>query len=163
MAESTKHRHAFARYFRLGAERSIEKLHAAMRAEGKAPSLRTLYDWSSRHDWQDRIAEFESEARETEQEVFVAEIREMNERHAQEALLLQQKGAEWLAATDAEAATPAAAIRAIDVGIRLERVARDADKKVDFEQEVREWAHEEGLDEEQAVLDAARHLRRIRQ
>ena len=42
MAESTKHRHAFERYWRLGPERSIEALHAAMRAEGKAPSLRTL-------------------------------------------------------------------------------------------------------------------------
>ena len=124
MAESTKHRHAFERYWRLGPERSIEALHAAMRAEGKAPSLRTLYAWSSKYQWQDRIADLERDARAAEHEARVAVIREMHERHVKEALLLQQRGAEWLATINETKATPDAAIRALVEGAKLERLAR---------------------------------------
>ena len=56
MPESTRHRFAFDRYLQLGSKRSIEKLHAVLAAEGDAHSLRTLYGWSSRYRWQDRIA-----------------------------------------------------------------------------------------------------------
>lgn len=48
----------------------------------------------------------------------------MIERHAKEALLLQQKGAEWIAAIDVGGATADAAIRAIVEGTRMERLAR---------------------------------------
>ncbi len=95
-----------------------------MSAEGKAPSVRTLYEWSSRYRWQDRIADLEREARVAEDEARVAAIREMQERQAKEGLLLQQKGAEWLAQIETEQASPEAAIRAVVEGARLERLAR---------------------------------------
>ena len=34
MTESTKHRRAFDRYWRLGEHRSLERLHAALEADG---------------------------------------------------------------------------------------------------------------------------------
>ncbi len=124
MPESTKHRHAFERYWRLGAERSIERLHAVIEADGTAPALRTLYQWSSKYHWQDRVADLERQARAADDEVRIQAIREMQERQAKEGLLLQQRGAQWLAQIDDEQASPEAAIRAVIEGARLERLAR---------------------------------------
>lgn len=124
MPESTRHRRAFELYWRLGAERSIERLHEAMAKAGEAPALRTLYGWSSRYHWQDRVADLEREAREVEDEVRIAEVKAMQERQAKEGLFLQQRGARWLAELTAEDVPPAAAIRAITEGAKLERLAR---------------------------------------
>ena len=124
MRETTRHRQAFDQYWRLGPDRSIERLHAALAAEGHAPTLRTLYVWSRQLHWQQRVNDLERDARAAADAVRVAAIREMQERQAKEALLLQQKGTEWLAATEAKDATPEAAIRAITEGARLERLAR---------------------------------------
>ena len=123
MAESTKHRLAFEAYYRLGADRSIEKLREALAAEGKAPSLRTLYEWSSKYAWQDRLRDVEREARQAEREARIAEAREAIQRQKKLGLLLQQKGAEWIAALGDKRVTPAAAVRAVVEGVALERSA----------------------------------------
>ena len=44
MRETTRHREAYAAYLALGAERSIERLHAELAAAGRTPSLRTPWD-----------------------------------------------------------------------------------------------------------------------
>ena len=124
MAETTRHRQAFDVYWGMGAERSIDQLHAAMAAQGKAPTLRTLYEWSRRYHWQRRITQLEREARRAEDETRIQALREMYERQSKEALLLQQRGAEWLAGMSKDDATADAAIRAIVEGARLERLAR---------------------------------------
>ena len=124
MAESTRQREAFDSYWQLGAERSIERLHAALSADGTAPNLRTLYTWSSRYHWQDRLADLERQAGVAAEEARREAIGEMYERQAKEGLLLQQRGAEWLSSSGAEAASPEAAIRALVEGARLERLAR---------------------------------------
>lgn len=125
MAESTKHRVAFEAYWRLGPERSIERLHAALAEAGQqAPSLRTLYEWSARYQWQSRVARLEQEARVAEDEARIAAINEMQERQAKAGLFLQQKGMEWLVTMGEDAATPEAAVRAIVEGAKLERLAR---------------------------------------
>lgn len=126
MTESTKHREAFELYWRLGAERSIERLHAAWsgRTRKAPPSLRTLYEWSSRCQWQSRIAKLERDARVAGDEARIAEIKEMQERQAKAGLFLQQKGMAWLVATGDEMASPEAAVRAIVEGAKLERLAR---------------------------------------
>ena len=124
MAESTKHRLAFERYWRMGAGRSIERLHVELQAAGDAPTLRTLYEWSRRYHWQDRILELEREAKRAEDEARVSALAEMYQRQAKEALLLQQKGTEWLAAMAPGDATAEGAIRAVVEGARLERLAR---------------------------------------
>ncbi len=124
MAETTRHREAFELYWRLGADRSIERLRAELRARGRVPTLRTLYTWSSQYHWQDRIAQLERDAKRAEDDARVQAVRDMIDRHAKEALLLQQKGAEWIAAIDVGGATADAAIRAIVEGTRMERLAR---------------------------------------
>ena len=124
MAESTRHRQAFEVYWRLGAERSIERLRDALHAKyGRAPSLRTLYGWSSAYSWQFRISDLEREARAAEDAARIEEIREMAERQAKEGLFLQQKGMEWLVGMDPGLATPEAATRAIVEGAKLERIS----------------------------------------
>ena len=124
MAEKTRHREAFDAYWRLGAERSVERLHKVLTAQGKAPTLRTLYEWSRRYRWQDRVTQLEREAKRAEEEARIQALHEMYERQAKEALLLQQKGTEWLASMDRKKATAEAAIRSIVEGARLERLAR---------------------------------------
>ena len=124
MAETTRHRQAFSVYWEMGSERSVERLHAAMSAQGKAPTLRTLYEWSRRYHWQRRIAQLEREARKADDEARIQALREMYDRQSKEALLLQQRGAEWLAGMSKGDATADAAIRAIVEGARLERLAR---------------------------------------
>jgi hypothetical protein len=125
LAESTKHRLAFEAYWRLGQDRSIERLHSVLAGRnGRVPSRRTLYDWSSRYQWQARIAGLEREARTAEDHARMVAIREMHERQAKAGLLLQQKGTEWLVNLGAEVATPEAAVRAIVEGAKLERLAR---------------------------------------
>ncbi|TAJ19868.1 MAG: hypothetical protein EPO65_05475 [Dehalococcoidia bacterium] len=124
MAEGTRVRQAFERYWRLGAQRSLRLLHDALTAEASSPTLRTLEEWSRRYHWQDRIADLERQARHADDSARIAAIREMAERHAKEGLLLQQKGAEWLTTLGAEAVTADAAIRAVVEGVKLERLAR---------------------------------------
>lgn len=125
MTESTRHRRAFERYFRLGPDRSLTLLHEALAAEGgRVPALRTLEEWSRTYHWQHRIANVERRARDAEDEARIAAIRAMQERHMQEALLLQQRGSQWLAEFGADDASPEAAIRAIAEGVRIERLAR---------------------------------------
>ena len=68
MRETSRHRRAYETYLRLGAGRSIERLHAVLNAEGKAPALRTLYEWSRQVHWQDRIVAFEQRARQAQEE-----------------------------------------------------------------------------------------------
>lgn len=124
MEETARHRQAFERYWRMGGERTIERLHADLEAASGAPTLRTLYEWSRRYHWQDRIARLEREAKRAEDEARLSALREMYQRQAKEGLLLQQKGAEWLAAIAPGEATAEAAIRAVAEGARLERLAR---------------------------------------
>ena len=123
MPETTRHRQAFDAYWRLGAERSIERLHAALAAAGKAPTVRTLYEWSTRYRWQYQVADLERQARRAEKEVRIQALGDMYERQAKEGLLLQQRGTQWLAAMEGEDATADAAIRAVVEGARLERIA----------------------------------------
>lgn len=129
MTEPRRSRDAFDRYWGLGAERSIERLHAELALQGKAPHIRTLYGWSSRYHWQHRIRDLEREAAAAEDERRVREVREMRERQLREGLLLQQRGTEWLSQLDGDRVTGSDAIRAITEGARLEREARgDSDE-----------------------------------
>lgn len=120
MIEGTRQREAFDRYWRLGARRSIERLRDVLERDGDAPSIRTLYSWSSEFGWQQRIEELEREARAADREGYLEERREALRRHRSEGVLLQQKGVEWLSKLPTNRVSAAAAIRAIDLGIRIE-------------------------------------------
>jgi hypothetical protein len=125
MSESSKHRHAFEVYWRLGPERSVERLQEGlMGQQGKAPSLRTLFEWSRRYQWQHRIAALERQARVAEDEARLTAIQEMYGRQAREGVYLQQKGIEWLESFEGQVISPETAVRAIVEGSKLERVSR---------------------------------------
>lgn len=125
MAESTRHREAFDAYWQLGKERTIEALRKALiLRDGKAPSLRTLYEWSRAYQWQRRLENLERKARESDDQARITQVKEMTERHLKLALLLQQRATESLARMDADAFPAEAAIRAISESIRLERLLR---------------------------------------
>ena len=124
MPENTRQREAFNAYWQLGAGRSLERLRGQLPGSGTAPSLRTLAEWSRRFHWQARLADLDHQAGVADDAARIAAIRAMADRHAKEALLLQQNGAEWLGVMGADDATPEAAIRAIIEGAKLERLAR---------------------------------------
>lgn len=128
MPENSRQREAFDSYWELGADRSIELLHSALSRVSpglrRPPGVRTLYEWARRYRWQERIQSMERQARGLAEEARVAALHEMYERQAREALLLQQRGTEWLSTFEADDATPDSAIRAIVEGAKLERLSR---------------------------------------
>lgn len=127
MIEGTRQREAFDRYWRLGARRSIERLRGVLEQEGDGPSIRTLYSWSSDFGWQRRINELEREASVADREAYIEERREALRRHRQEGVLLQQKGVEWLSKLPIGQVSAAAAVRAVDLGVRIENEAHGLD------------------------------------
>ena len=130
MKETTRHRLAFDQYVRLGADRSLEALHEALKDDPsliglkRAPSRSTLESWSSAFHWQDRLLDLERQATEQDREQQLRTLQEMAERHAKEGLALQQKGVERLQSLRPEELTPSDAVRALIEGVRLERLAR---------------------------------------
>ncbi len=124
MRETSRSQRAFDLYFNLGPDRTIKRLQAALRAVGSSPTERTLFEWSRRFHWQHRIAELDREARIAADAARVQALREMAERHTKEALLLQQRGAEWIARMDDDHVTADGAIRTVVEGVRMERLAR---------------------------------------
>lgn len=148
MTETTRHRQAFDVYWHLGSARSIERLREALREHGRPPSLRTLYEWSRSFHWQRRLLDLERRAREADDAGRVAAIREMAERQAKEALLLQQQGTSWLTTIDPQQVSADAAIRAIVEGARLERLVRG--EPTDRQQIQGSWNHRlEGLTDDE--------------
>ncbi len=124
MAEHTRARAAFDRYWRLGGDRSIERLYAELQGSRRAPTVRTIYEWSRTFNWQHRIADLDREEAAADQERRIRETREMKERHVKEGLLMQERGTAWLAGFDAGRVTASEATRAITEGARLEREGR---------------------------------------
>ncbi len=124
MAEGPRQRHAYERYLAMDEGRSIERLHAALAEAGKAPSLRTLYEWSRKYHWQQRIADFERRQREATEAAFATAHREMQERHAKELLLMQQRAMEKFASGDGQEMSWSEAARTAAEAIRLERLLR---------------------------------------
>jgi hypothetical protein len=130
MAEKAYQRRAFELYLALGPGRSVETLNRALAGDPgrygfrRAPSLRSLYAWSARFSWQERLADLEAQALEAAGEAWVEAIRVMNERQAKMALAIQQKGVQALSGIDPSSVGFPDAVRAIVEGARLERLAR---------------------------------------
>lgn len=150
---------AFERYFRQGARRSVERLADELAQTDRPRSLRALYGWSSRFGWQARVHEIEAAAGAEDDGRLRLEHRAMQERHQQLGLALQKAGLERLAALPRELKA-ADAIRLLQVGISVEAGSRPRPpEKVDITARIYELAIEEGLDPQQAVLDAQRIIK----
>jgi len=129
MPASSRQERPFAVYLGLGPDRSLVELAAVLRADPsraglrRAPSLRTLEDWSARYRWQERIAQIDRQAREEAEREHLEWVKQHRERLRQEGLLLQQRGIEWLRNKQTDEVTAHEAIRAIDTGFKLEALA----------------------------------------
>ncbi len=125
MSASSRQERAFAVYLDLGPDRSLAQLAMAVCADPgraglrRAPSLRTLEDWSVRHDWQKRIADIDRRAREDAERQHLEQVSQHRARLRRDGLLLQRRGIDWLKNRQAPAKAHDA-IRAIDTGFRLE-------------------------------------------
>jgi hypothetical protein len=160
MAESTRHRLAFDEYFGMGPDRSIARLRTRLLERNKkAPSLRTLLGWSSRYQWQARLARLEHDARIAADQARLVQLKEMYDRQALEGIVLQQKGMEILNAADPQKSTAEVGVRAIVEGAKLERMARGepGDRSEVINDEDARWEH---LSDEQlaALIEHAQRL-----
>lgn len=76
--ESAFQHDAFEQYFRLGAVRSLAKLHSLLTETAplgqKVPSLRTIKEWSRVHDWQNRCIIRDSEVARKVEEKSTADL-----------------------------------------------------------------------------------------
>lgn len=127
---------AFEAYVDLGPGRSLALLARTLRdRQRRAPSLRTLENWSARFGWQARLADLERKAREQAECEHIEWVRQHRERLRQEGLVLQQRGLEWLKDKHASAVSAAEGIRAIEAGFRLEALALgEATERVSMEE-----------------------------
>lgn len=62
MAPSERARLAFALYVNLGPRRSLDKLHRVLADHGIDVGIATLKRWSTRYDWQTRLADLDDQA-----------------------------------------------------------------------------------------------------
>jgi hypothetical protein len=124
MAEPKRVRDAFDIYWRMGEDRTLDRLRDELAKLGRTYGRRTIAEWSRRHQWQARLDQLERAAAEAERAAQVRETREMHQRQAKVGLLLQQRGTERLSGLDAEDMSVPAAIHAVTVGAKLERIAR---------------------------------------
>ena len=159
--ESPEQLATFERYFRQGDSRSIERLSVELEGAEKRRSLRTLYGWSSRFAWQQRIAEIEGRNSAAADEQLRLEYAAMQERHQRIGRALQKAALERLATLprDMKAGEVASLVQ---IGVAIETRARpQPEKKIDITASVRAMAIEEGLDPQQAVLDAQRIVAKL--
>lgn len=99
---------AFERYVALGAERSYEAV-----ADHFGVAKITVTRRAKEENWQERVRELESKAREKSEKKIVELMEEVRERHLKAAKILQIKALEALRNLPAEKAVKAAAALAI--------------------------------------------------
>ena len=106
---------SFEFYVGLGPNRS----YAAV-AKHFSVAKRSVAKHAAKHGWSRRLLEVERQARERGEERMVNALEEMSERHLKVAKLLQQKALEALRSMAID--TPMGAVRALDLGVRQERL-----------------------------------------
>ena len=106
---------AFEYYASLGPSRSYAKV-----ASHFGVARRSVTKHASRHGWSRRLLEIEARAREKSEQRMVDTLDEMNKRHLQVAKVIQAKALEALRSMPIESGM--AAVRALDIGIRNERL-----------------------------------------
>lgn len=133
-------------------ERSLRALAARLGYEkaakaGRVPSH--IQRWSTRWRWVERARAWDDEQDRRAREEQIRAVREMRERHAREAVALQQKALARLKAMDPNELSPGDVLRYFIEAAKLERVSRGEPETI---QEQRgDWT--------QAVLWAYEHLR----
>jgi hypothetical protein len=85
--------------------------------------LRTLEDWSTYFSWQSRIAEIDRKTREEAERDHLKWVKQHHERLRREGLQLQRRGMKWLKQKGTDEVKAHEAIRAIELGFKLEALA----------------------------------------
>lgn len=116
--ESAKAYQAFAVYRDAGPNRSL-----ADTGQKLGKNLTTLGQWSVKYAWPDRARAFDAEAARRAAAKSLNDHAEVRARQAQLGRLLQAKGADRMAKLDPLELAPAEAIRAVDMGAKIERDA----------------------------------------
>lgn len=118
-SESSKAYEAFCIYRDLGINRSIAKVVQIL---GKSKAL--LEGWSSKHDWVERAAAWDSEQDRVARQQQLDDIKKMRKRHASlaEAMLLKASKALLIIPEDEIKAGDVS--RMVDIASKLERISR---------------------------------------
>lgn len=117
--ESLKAYEAFYLYLQMGSERSLRKVEAELE---KSHAL--ISRWSATWNWKKRSEDYDRELRRQEFNTRKAEIKKMQARQIQTAVLLQKKGVEALKDLDADSLGAKDAkdiLRFIIEGAKMER------------------------------------------
>jgi hypothetical protein len=123
---------AFCTYRDLGPRRTIAKAadvfylaeHARTDIAATAGELRTFSEWSRLNDWVARAGQWDQAIERATRLEQVEQIREMGRRHAESAVTAIAKATEAIANVPPGELKPADAARLLDIGVKVERLAR---------------------------------------
>ena len=132
--ESPKAYQAFCGYRDLGPGRCLDQAsrnyHQRRRAEADAQAGRqprasgTIRRWAERWNWNVRAMAWDQELEQVKRKKQVEEVEEMAQRHAREALMLQNKAVERLRQLRPEELKPREALDYVVEAAKLERLSR---------------------------------------
>ncbi len=108
---------AFEVYMGLGPDRSYQTV-----ADHFGVTKRAVTNRATKERWQQRAAEIEAKARQGAEQRLVETLEDMNTRHLKSLRIVQARALEALRAMPLQSAMEA--VRALDVGIRQERLIR---------------------------------------
>lgn len=124
--EPTRAYAAFCLYRDMPAsERSLRAVAGRLYGPNRTTKVpKTLARWSARWRWVERAAAWDEEQDRRAREAQLKAIQEMRERHAREAMALQQKALQRLKDMDPNELSPEAVLRYFVEAAKLERVSR---------------------------------------
>lgn len=108
---------AFEFYASLGPDRSYQAV-----ADHFAVTKRAVTNRARQEQWQQRVAEIEAKARQSAEQRLMEVLEDMNARHIKSLRIVQARALEALRSMPLQTAMEA--VRALDVGIRQERLIR---------------------------------------
>lgn len=126
--ESAKAFEAFAVYRNMGAERSLRKLTQKLHK-----NLTTIRDWSIKWNWQERVRAYDYDLDRQAHEQAVHNVQQMNDRHIQMAMQLQEKASAALENLAAANLTPRMILDFITKATELERMCRLYEAGMDWD------------------------------
>ncbi|MEE9401235.1 MAG: hypothetical protein V3V32_04370 [Dehalococcoidia bacterium] len=173
--ESKRGNQALRDYALMGAGRTLRSLHERYYQQqtsgglAKPPTinLRTLFDWSQKFSWQNRVAVFDADVQYRARVAHIEGVQEMNERHVASARnvrdLIMKRLQQWQEHGIPRDAKFKDVVHALVEASKLERLAMgEATQRVDLYTRVRELAKELGLsatEEAEAVAAAERIIK----
>jgi len=119
--ESEKAFRAFCIYRDMGYDRTKEAVRKKLK---KSPAL--IDKWSNKYNWKDRVLAYDNYLEQKKLKEQEKQIEEMNKRHIDLSLQIQQKISERLKSLDVDKLHPKDLIVWFQVAIQIERLARGA-------------------------------------